>query len=99
MLAMAKVPKLSGSTEIGHIFSDLWPKASRSMVKSSYGPGHTVYTDHFKAVCATNQTFLHIDHAQSMLVSLQFRYHSLIKLLSTQPSCLNVRFTSVVKLQ
>ena len=47
---------------------------------------------------ATNQTFLHIDHAQSMLVSLQFRYHSLIKLLSTQPSCLNVRFTSVVHL-
>ena len=48
---------------------------------------------------ATNQTFLHIDHAQSMLVSLQFRYHSLIKLLSTQPSCLNVPLTSVVHLR
>ena len=47
---------------------------------------------------ATNQTFLHIDHAQSMLVSLQFRYLSLIKLLSTQPSCLNVQLTSVVHL-
>ena len=45
---------------------------------------------------ATNQTFLHIDHAQSMLVSLQFRYPSLIKLLSTQPSCLYVHLTSVV---
>ena len=43
---------------------------------------------------ATNQTFLHIDHAQSMLVRLQFRYPSLIKLLSTQPSCLNVQLTS-----
>ena len=47
---------------------------------------------------ATNQTFLHIDHAQSMLVRLQFRYPSLIKLLSTQPSCLNVQLTSVVHL-
>ena len=47
---------------------------------------------------ATNQTFLHIDHAQSMLVSLQFIYPSLIKLLSTQPSCLNVQLTSVVHL-
>ena len=45
---------------------------------------------------ATNQTFLHIDHAQSMLVRLQFRYPSLIKLLSTQPSCLNVHLTSAV---
>ena len=47
---------------------------------------------------ATNQTFLHIDHAQSMLVRLQFGYPSLIKLLSTQPSCLNVQLTSVVHL-
>ena len=47
---------------------------------------------------ATNQTFLHIDHAQSMLVRLQFRYPSPIKLLSTRPSCLNVRLTSVVHL-
>ena len=46
---------------------------------------------------ATNQTFLHIDHAQSMLVRLQFRYPSPIKLLSTRPSCLNVRLTSVIK--
>ena len=45
---------------------------------------------------ATNQTFLHIDHAQSMLVRLQFRYPSLIKLLSTQPSCLNVQLTSAL---
>ena len=43
---------------------------------------------------ATNQTFLPIDHAQSMLVRLQFRYPSPIKLLSTRPSCLNVRLTS-----
>ena len=48
---------------------------------------------------ATNQTFLHIDHAQSMLVRLQFRYPSLIKLLSTQPPCLNVHLTSVVHLR
>ena len=47
---------------------------------------------------ATNQTFLHIDHAQSMLVRLQFGYPSLIKLLSTQPLCLNVQLTSVVHL-
>ena len=46
---------------------------------------------------ATNQTFLHIDHAQSMLVRLQFRYPSLIKLLSTQPLCLNVQLTSALK--
>ena len=48
---------------------------------------------------ATNQTFLHIDHAQSMLVRLQFRYPSLIKLLSTRPSCLNVRLTSAMKMR
>ena len=58
----------------------------------------TIYswTSYFSG--ATNQTFLHIDHAQSMLVRLQFRYPSLIKLLSTQPSCLNVQLTSVVHL-
>ena len=47
----------------------------------------------------TNQTSLYIDHAQSSFVSLPFTYPSKIKLLSTQPSCLNVPLTSVVHLR
>ena len=45
----------------------------------------------------TNQTSLYIDHAQSSFVSLPFTYPSKIKLLSTQPSCLNVPLTSGLK--